>query len=101
MNPAQHAVILIIRVYQRVLSPMLGSLWGPAGQCRFTPSCSEYAREAVEVHGAAKGGLMAAWRLCRCQPWGGFGHDPVPERRQPVHAPDHDLSHRPAAAGRI
>ncbi|WP_374411114.1 membrane protein insertion efficiency factor YidD [Novosphingobium colocasiae] len=48
--------------------------------CRFTPSCSQYAIEAVRGHGAIKGGLLALWRLLRCQPWGGHGYDPVPEK---------------------
>ncbi len=61
-----------IRVYQRAISPYLP----PA--CRYTPSCSEYAREAIERHGAAKGCWMALRRLCRCQPLGSSGYDPVP-----------------------
>ncbi|WP_419144965.1 membrane protein insertion efficiency factor YidD [Novosphingobium album (ex Hu et al. 2023)] len=47
--------------------------------CRYTPSCSQYAIEAVRRHGAIKGGCLAIWRLLRCQPWGGHGHDPVPD----------------------
>lgn len=47
--------------------------------CRYSPSCSQYAIEAVRRHGAIKGGLLALWRLLRCQPWGGHGHDPVPD----------------------
>ncbi|WP_419181631.1 membrane protein insertion efficiency factor YidD [Novosphingobium mangrovi (ex Huang et al. 2023)] len=47
--------------------------------CRYTPSCSQYAIEAVRKHGAIKGGCLAIWRLLRCQPWGGHGHDPVPD----------------------
>ncbi|MFS0850501.1 membrane protein insertion efficiency factor YidD [Novosphingobium panipatense] len=47
--------------------------------CRYTPSCSQYAILAVRKHGAIKGGLLALWRLLRCQPWGGHGHDPVPD----------------------
>ncbi|MBH0112184.1 membrane protein insertion efficiency factor YidD [Novosphingobium sp. YJ-S2-02] len=46
--------------------------------CRFSPSCSQYAIEAVRTHGAIKGGCLALWRLLRCQPWGGHGYDPVP-----------------------
>ena len=56
-------------------------LFGPAGECRFTPSCSQYARDAVETHGLVKGSALAAGRLCRCHPWGGCGDDPVPGRR--------------------
>ncbi|WP_260924943.1 membrane protein insertion efficiency factor YidD [Novosphingobium sp. 9] len=47
--------------------------------CRYTPSCSQYAIEAVRRHGAIKGGWLAFWRILRCQPWGGCGHDPVPD----------------------
>jgi hypothetical protein len=64
--------ILPIRAYQWTLSPLL-----PRG-CRFTPSCSEYAAEAVLAHGLLRGCLLAARRLLRCHPWGGHGYDPVP-----------------------
>jgi len=63
----------------------IARLWqlGPSAimppTCRYTPSCSQYAIEAVKRHGAIKGGLLATWRLLRCQPWGGHGHDPVPD----------------------
>ncbi|MFN8034752.1 MAG: membrane protein insertion efficiency factor YidD [Acidimicrobiia bacterium] len=58
--------------------------WARAGKqspCRYWPSCSEYAIEAVEVHGAVRGGWLAARRVGRCHPWGGSGVDPVPEPR--------------------
>lgn len=61
---------------------------GRPSPCRFTPSCSEYAREAVELHGAARGGWLALRRLGRCRPFGKSGYDPVPER----HDHRHDLS---------
>jgi len=67
--------VLLIRVYQRTLSPLLG------GACRFTPSCSRYAETALRRFGLWRGGWLAARRLARCQPWGGAGYDPVPERR--------------------
>lgn len=63
---------VLIRGYQLVLSPLLGP------SCRFVPTCSEYAREAVARHGAARGGTLALRRLLRCHPWGGAGLDPVP-----------------------
>jgi uncharacterized protein len=63
----------LLRTYQLAFSPLLG----PA--CRFTPSCSEYAREALAVHGLARGSALAARRLLRCHPFGGAGFDPVPE----------------------
>ena len=61
-----------LRAYQVVLSPWLG----PA--CRFHPSCSHYADEALERHGLLRGGWLAARRLCRCGPWHPGGYDPVP-----------------------
>ncbi len=75
MNPAQRLLIGLIRTYQYVLSPWLGN------QCRFTPTCSEYARQAVLIHGALKGVWLALRRVGRCHPWHPGGHDPVPPRR--------------------
>ncbi len=66
------AVLLLIGVYRKIVSPALP----PA--CRFHPSCSEYAREAVEKHGAAKGLLLAAKRVLKCHPYHPGGYDPVP-----------------------
>lgn len=62
----------VIRFYQTAVSP-----WTPAA-CRFTPTCSEYARRAVLTHGAGRGVLLAVRRILRCHPWGGHGYDPVP-----------------------
>lgn len=61
-----------VRAYQRVLSPVLG------GNCRFVPSCSEYAHDALGRHGVLRGTGMALRRVGRCNPWGGSGYDPVP-----------------------
>jgi uncharacterized protein len=69
---ARGAIVASIRVYQVALSPLL------APACRFEPSCSQYAVEAVERHGALRGVWLAAKRVGRCHPWGGFGYDPVP-----------------------
>jgi len=66
-------LIFLVRVYQLVLSP----LFGPA--CRFTPTCSAYAIEAFRKHGPFKGFWLALKRILRCHPWGGHGHDPVPD----------------------
>jgi putative membrane protein insertion efficiency factor len=77
MNPAQHLLILALRVYRGTLSPALTVLFGPLSQCRFTPSCSAYAMEAIQTHGALAGSWLAAKRLGRCHPWGDCGHDPV------------------------
>src|SRR5215468_153119 len=71
----------VIRLYQCTLSPLLSLLCGPDSGCRFTPSCSRYFLEAVETHGVGRGTLLGLRRLARCQPWGGFGCDPVPPRR--------------------
>ncbi len=66
------ALIGVVRVYRRWISPALP----PA--CRFVPSCSAYAEEALRKHGAARGSWLAARRLLRCHPFGGSGYDPVP-----------------------
>lgn len=65
-------VLILIRGYRTLISPLLR----PA--CRYTPTCSAYAEEAVTRYGAAKGSWLAARRLLRCHPWGGTGYDPVP-----------------------
>ncbi len=65
-------LILPIRFYQIAISPLLGP------SCRFTPTCSEYARQAIIKHGPFKGLALAIWRILRCNPWGGSGYDPVP-----------------------
>src|SRR5216110_2102953 len=70
----------MIRVYQCTLSPLLGLLCGPDSGCRFTPTCSTYFLEAVEIHGIGRGSWLGLKRLARCQPWGGCGYDPVPHR---------------------
>jgi len=70
---------LLIRLYQIVLTPVR-MMFGLHSTCRFVPTCSEYADEAVRVHGAWKGGRLALWRILRCHPWGGHGLDPVPEK---------------------
>lgn len=65
-------VLLLIRVYQLVLSPVLGPT------CRFEPSCSRYAAACVEHHGVLRGGLLAIRRIGRCHPWNPGGYDPPP-----------------------
>ena len=69
---AQFVLLALIWLYQRFLSPLF------AGSCRFEPSCSQYARQAVIMHGAALGSLLTLWRLLRCQPLCRGGYDPVP-----------------------
>jgi len=70
---------LAIRAYQLTFSPAQAFLFGAAGGCRYTPTCSVYAADALREHGVAAGTLLAAKRICRCHPWGGCGHDPVPK----------------------
>lgn len=70
------ALINMFKLYKRYLSPLLKTLFG--GGCRFTPTCSVYARDAVKKHGVVKGGVMATWRILRCNPWSGANPvDPV------------------------
>ena len=68
----------IVAIYRAAISPVVHALNGPA--CRFEPSCSEYARDAIAMHGMVRGGAMALWRIARCNPVGGHGFDPVPDR---------------------
>ena len=72
--PARFLLTALIRVYQGLLGGVFG------GQCRFHPSCSRYAEEAIRVHGAVKGTWLAVWRLLRCSPLSKGGADPVPPR---------------------
>jgi len=69
----QKLLILLVKGYRLILSPWLGS------SCRFTPTCSAYALEALEIHGAAKGSYLTVRRLSRCHPWCAGGHDAVPK----------------------
>jgi uncharacterized protein len=80
VNPFQYILIFLVKVYQWTLSPVLQFVFGPQSGCRYTPTCSHYALEAVRVHGSLRGGWLATKRICRCHPWGGCGHDPVPVR---------------------
>ncbi|WXK24148.1 membrane protein insertion efficiency factor YidD [Mycetohabitans endofungorum] len=71
----QTVLIALLRFYKLVVSPYLGD------RCRFYPSCSDYAREAIQYHGAAHGTYLAVKRLCRCHPFSAGGVDPVPPVR--------------------
>jgi putative membrane protein insertion efficiency factor len=64
--------ILLIKIYQKIISPLIGP------KCRFTPTCSNYAIEALKKHGIFKGSWLAVKRIAKCHPWGGSGYDPVP-----------------------
>ena len=77
--------VLLVRFYQRWISPVLPP------SCRFHPSCSQYAVEALTTHGLIRGSALTLWRLLRCAPWHPGGIDPVPPRR--THSPRHDVSH--------
>jgi uncharacterized protein len=76
-------IIALLRLYKWLLSPLLPP------SCRFVPSCSEYAMEAVEQHGALEGGLQAAWRLMRCHPFSRGGYDPVSDSTTHPHSSGH------------
>ena len=65
-------LIVLVRGYQKVISPLLGH------NCRFTPTCSQYMIQAIQVHGPAKGLLLGLWRILRCNPFHKGGYDPVP-----------------------
>jgi len=81
-------ILLLLQLYRRTLSPLLGQ------RCRFDPSCSDYASIAVARFGSVRGGLLAVWRLARCQPLSRGGFDPVPQvftLRPAKH--DHDAPH--------
>lgn len=68
----ERSVRIALRAYKLTLSPLIGR------QCRFLPTCSEYAADALIAHGPWRGSRLAAGRLCRCRPFGGSGYDPVP-----------------------
>jgi uncharacterized protein len=72
-------LIWFLRAYRALISPLYGQV------CRYHPSCSAYALEAVTVHGSARGSWLAARRLARCHPWAAGGYDPVPPRRRTTH----------------
>jgi putative membrane protein insertion efficiency factor len=75
MNPVRKLVVLPIRAYQLLISPMTGD------RCKYYPSCSEYAVQAVNRFGILRGLVLAGWRLLRCNPWSRGGYDPVEEQR--------------------
>ena len=97
-------LIGLVRGYQLLISPLLGPT------CRYYPSCSAYAVQALQLHGAFRGTWLAVRRLLRCHPWSPGGVDPVPPRRGHVHdepspacpptGAERDLELRPATAGR-
>jgi putative membrane protein insertion efficiency factor len=83
LNLAQFTLIAALRLYRAMISPVFTFIFAPLGfGCRFQPTCSQYALDAMRAHGACKGSLMAFRRLCRCHPWGGSGYDPAPPAAQ-------------------
>jgi hypothetical protein len=80
MSPLAAVLAAAVRAYQLVLRPVIGA------HCRFEPSCSRYAVQALGRHGAVRGSWLAAARILRCNPWHPGGYDPVPPRRSP-HSP--------------
>jgi len=73
MTPLAHILSWPIKAYRLILSPWVGF------HCRYHPTCSQYALEALQAHGGLKGGWLAVKRIARCNPWGQCGYDPVPE----------------------
>ena len=69
----KHILVSIIQLYQKIPGP-----WHQS--CRHIPTCSNYAIEAIEEHGTIKGGFLTIRRICRCNPWGMYGYDPVPKK---------------------
>jgi putative membrane protein insertion efficiency factor len=79
MNPLRVSLLLALRTYRILVSPVKNAVLGIHGACRFYPTCSAYAEEAVQRHGVVCGVALATRRICRCHPWGGSGIDRVPE----------------------
>ena len=72
---ATFPLLILIRAYQLIISPLLGS------NCRFIPSCSEYAMESLRSYGLIKGFYLTIKRIGKCHPWGGHGYDPIPTKK--------------------
>lgn len=75
-NPLKKLILFLIRTYQVTLNPRFSG-----GACRFTPTCSQYAVEAIETHGLIKGSVLSFWRILRCNPFCKGGYDPVPPKK--------------------
>ena len=71
-----YPLIFIIKIYQFIFSPLIGK------NCRYLPTCSEYAIESLKLHGLLRGSFFAIRRILRCHPFGGHGFDPIPKRKQ-------------------
>ncbi len=88
MTPLAFVISLPVRAYRLIFSPWVGF------NCRYHPTCSAYAMEALKNHGGIKGSWLAAKRIARCHPWGGAGHDPVPPSAIKSERGSHDPSAR-------
>jgi putative membrane protein insertion efficiency factor len=88
-------LIALVNGYRYAISPMLGR------HCRFVPSCSEYAVEALQAHGALAGAGLACARLCCCHPWHAGGYDPVPPAKSQNVTRDDDAQHAPERSSRF
>lgn len=86
---------LAISFYRIFISPVIHWAAGPLSGCRFVPSCSLYAKEAIALHGPLKGGRLAFFRICRCHPFSTAGYDPVP------HAIDHTHFNHPSSVRKV
>jgi putative membrane protein insertion efficiency factor len=84
MSAGRNIAIGLVRAYQVVFSPLKGMLFGAPSCCRYTPTCSCYAIDALRAHGLLRGSFLSIRRLLRCHPWGSAGFDPVPEAQQSV-----------------
>jgi len=96
----QIVAIGIVAIYRAAISPVIHAMNGPA--CRFEPSCSVYARDAIAEYGIIRGGIMAIWRVARCNPMGGHGFDPVRGRacdEVDLPLPSGEVDASPRAAG--
>ncbi len=92
MTPLARVLSLAVHAYRYTLSPIIGPV------CRYEPTCSAYALDALREHGALRGSWLAVRRIARCHPWGGSGYDPVPphsEKQSILGAHDHAAHHRP------
>ena len=76
----KNILLALVKIYRLTFSPAWVLVFGAGHGCRYSPTCSAYALEAVQKHGALTGSWLTAKRLCRCHPWGGCGHDPVPDK---------------------
>jgi len=98
VSPTQIILFSAVRLYRWVLSPAKTALFGSLGRCRFTPTCSQYALEAIQQHGSLRGSWLTVRRICRCHPWGDCGHDPVPQKTSGLRTPDSQSRVLPAGS---